>query len=62
MNYFIFFKFFSSVILYLFKMPTTKEEWQIIANDFNRQWNFPFCIGSIDGKHIMLQAPNQTVS
>ncbi|XP_022169591.1 protein ALP1-like [Myzus persicae] len=43
-------------------MPTTKEEWQLIANDFNCQWNFPFCIGSMDGKHIMLQAPVQTGS
>ena len=35
-------------------MPVHSEvEWQTIA-DFAR-WNFPNCIGAIDGKHIMIQ-------
>lgn len=47
---------------HVFKMPMTKIEWQQIAQDFNQQWNYPFCLGSMDGKHIMLQAPINTGS
>ena len=31
------------------------EIWQKTADDFERYWNFPNCIGAIDGKHVMLQ-------
>ena len=32
-----------------------KAEWHSIAKDFYVRWNFPNCIGAIDGKHIIIQ-------
>ena len=39
-------------------MPSPTEEiFQEIAKDFNIRWNFPNCVGSIDGKHIRIKWP-----
>ena len=42
--------------LYL-KFPSTHEEWSNISDQFERRWNFPNCVGAIDGKHIVIQPP-----
>ena len=39
------------------KRPTTQEEWKLITDDFEQIWNLPHCVGAINGKHIVLQAP-----
>jgi hypothetical protein len=38
------------------KVPT-ENEWQALAESFKNKWNFPNCVGAIDGKHITFQAP-----
>lgn len=38
-------------------MHTTADEWEKIANVFEDRWNFPHCIGALDGKHVTIQAP-----
>lgn len=39
-------------------MPIPKEEdWRAIAAQFLERWNFPNCLGSIDRKHVVIQAP-----
>ena len=39
------------------KPPGTQDEWRKIAAEFHVIWNFPMCIGALDGKHVMIQAP-----
>ena len=47
-----------SFIPYLFlQVPQTEAEWKTIAHDFDVQWNFPHCIGAMDGKHIVIRPP-----
>lgn len=37
--------------------PPTEEIFKEIAKDYYERWNFPHCIGAIDGKHIRIKCP-----
>ena len=34
-----------------------EDKWKQIEFGFRTSWNFPNCVGAIDGKYIALQAP-----
>lgn len=40
----------------------TAEDFQKIASDFWRKWQFPNCMGCIDGKHIRIKRPAKSGS
>ena len=44
------------------KFTQSVEEWKAISQQFWKSWNFPNCLGAIDGKHIIIQAPNNSGS
>ncbi|KAK4877281.1 hypothetical protein RN001_009787 [Aquatica leii] len=39
------------------RTPRNSEDWKKIAEDFNDMWQFPHCIGALDGRHITFRAP-----
>ena len=41
------------------RLPSTSAEWEQIASAFEKRWNYPNCIGALDGKHVQFQSqPN----
>ena len=44
------------------KIPQNEGEWKSIAEAFELKWNFPNCVGAIDGKHVVMQAPARSGS
>lgn len=40
----------------------TQEDFKNIANDYFRLWQFPMCLGSIDGKHCRVKCPAKSGS
>ncbi|RXN04065.1 nuclease HARBI1 [Labeo rohita] len=42
-------------------VPTTEDR-RSIATDVLHRWNFPNCLGSIDGKHVVIRAPDNSGS
>lgn len=46
----------------MLQVPQTPEDWHSVANKFQLKWNFPKCLGAIDGKHVVIQAPQNSGS
>ena len=44
-------------------MPVPSEEnLRYVAEDFFSIWNFPNCVGAIDGKHVPIRCPSNSGS
>ncbi|XP_029348532.1 uncharacterized protein LOC115035041, partial [Acyrthosiphon pisum] len=41
----------------IYMSPPNQEQWQKIEEGFRTRWNFPNCVGSIDGKHVIINKP-----
>ncbi|XP_018399908.1 PREDICTED: uncharacterized protein LOC108777494 [Cyphomyrmex costatus] len=49
--------------LQLIVLPEPNErKWSEIAESFFEKWQFPNCVGALDGKHIRIQAPTHSGS
>ena len=46
----------------IYMKPPTLDNWKQIEYRFSTRWNFPNCVGAIDGKHVMIKAPPNSSS
>ncbi len=44
------------------QIPSSLAQWLTIAQQFEGKWNFPRYLGAMDGKGVILQAPDNTGS
>lgn len=44
----------------LLQVPSTRAEWKQIAQGYEDLWQFPHCVGALDGKHVALMPPHDS--
>ena len=50
-----------SVLQPIYMVPPTEDDWRQIEHRFRTRWNYPNCVGAIDGKHILIKKPPNSV-
>lgn len=48
--------------MYSLFQPPSEARWRQVAEGFGERWNFPNCIGAVDGKHVQIFAPQNSGS
>ncbi|XP_036143206.1 uncharacterized protein LOC118645834 [Monomorium pharaonis] len=46
-----------SIITFAYLCIPNENEWIDICEGYLENWNFPNCVGALDGKHVLIQAP-----
>lgn len=41
--------------------PLLTDDWLAISHNFENLWEFPHCVGAIDGKHIVIQVGHMII-
>lgn len=41
----------------MLQFPSSENEWIEIGKNFENRWDFPNCLGAVDGKHIRIRPP-----
>nr|CAI5863552.1 unnamed protein product [Callosobruchus analis] len=44
------------------KTPGSQEQWEQVSNEYEKKWQYPHCLGALDGKHIIIKAPPKSGS
>ena len=44
------------------QVPKSEEEWMVEVTGFKEKWNYPACVGAVDGKHIAIRRPDRSGS
>lgn len=44
------------------QFPRNEYEWKLIAKQFEDKWQYPYCLGAADGKHVRITAPHESGS
>ncbi|KAF2893610.1 hypothetical protein ILUMI_12562 [Ignelater luminosus] len=45
-----------------FKMPTSENDWEKVAEQFYLKWDFPNCLEALDRRHIKFRPPHSSGS
>jgi len=43
--------------MFFFQFPVIEEDWRKVAHGFEKLWNYPNCLGAVDGKHVKIVPP-----
>ena len=42
--------------------PQSSKDWENISRGFENRWSSPHCVGALDEKHVVIQAPEKSGS